>query len=75
MKFDPRQAKRIAHEILIHASYNNQHAIRCLDQWLDHGPNLNAAQAFEAMLENGDPFLTEIVAGMVLNTLSETPTT
>lgn len=70
MKLDDQQAIRIRAELVAHIGYNNQDAVTCFNRFCQQAPDLSQAQAFNAMLEAGDPYLTEIVSGFVLKDLS-----
>lgn len=67
MKLTAEQARRLVREIGSHASYSNYEAVNTQYQLLTLYNKFSTVDAINKMLEEGDPFLTELVTSMVYN--------
>jgi hypothetical protein len=69
VKLNAKQAFRVHHQLYLHRNYNNAEACSCYQRYMDV-PNSDKTESINALLEAGDPYLTQIVVELVLDKLS-----
>lgn len=74
MKLTDDQAEVVRKQLVAHIAMNNTDAIECHTRCVDNYPlRFSLAEAYNAMLEAGDPYLTKLVQEMVTDRLGLPP--